>query len=302
MLLAAVAIAAHVLHVAGRRVGLFVAGGIPAVIGLAAYQWAAFGNPLSFSYARSSFGEAATAAGDVDQDPALLENAVRVLVGERGLLVVTPILVLATLGAIQLVRAGRPRRSAYVAALASAASLVLVQMAWSNPTGGDSPGARYATATAAFLAPGIALAWGRWPRATRITALLGGLIMLAATWSNPLKAHTTPHRRDRHLVRPHLLRRVGAHGVRDGPGGLGGGVAPPRGGGGRRRGGLGEPTRQRRSRRRRSLPVSAEDLDRPPVAWGSILRWCSVSAAIAVLLIAGSAVPARGHRGAPVRG
>ena len=173
---------------AGRRVGLFVAGGIPAVIGLAAYQWAAFGNPLSFSYARSSFGEAARRGGNVDQDPALLENALRVLVGERGSSVVTPILVLATLGAIQpsapADHDGAPTsRRSPARPRSSRADGVVEPAPEATP-----PGPRYATATAAFLAPGLAHRVGPWPRATKITAVLGGLIMLAATWSNPLEA------------------------------------------------------------------------------------------------------------------
>ena len=189
MVLAAAAVGLHVARTAGWRAWRFVAGGIPAAVALGAYQWAAFGSPFSFSYARSSFGEATRAAGDVDQDPALLENAVRVLVGERGLAVVTPILVLAAIGAVLLVRRRSEQvNTAHLAALAAAGSLVLVQMAWSNPTGGDSPGARYATAAAAFLAPGLAVAWARWPRPTRALAIVSALIMLAATWSNPLEA------------------------------------------------------------------------------------------------------------------
>jgi len=63
-----------------------------------------------------------------------------------------------------------------------------VQMLWSNPTGGDSPGPRYATAAAAFLAPGIGEAWTRWRRLTAVAAGWGLLVMVAATYSEPLEA------------------------------------------------------------------------------------------------------------------
>lgn len=176
-------------HAVGRRAGWVLVGAVPAGGLLLAYQWAAFGSPWSFSYARSSFGSVARDLGDQDQDPSVLGNAVEVLVGERGLLVVTPILALAVAGLFVLIRESRgPARAAYLSAAASAGALVGVQVLWSNPTGGDSPGARYATAAAAFLAPGATVAWERWRRPTVVLAALSALVMLAATWTEPLEA------------------------------------------------------------------------------------------------------------------
>lgn len=189
LVLAAAAIAAAAVHRFGLRARWLLAGGLPFLGLLLAYQWAAFGGPLRFSYASSSFGAASRELGDRDHDPALLANAARVLLGERGLLVVTPLVALAVVGTVVLIRrCPRADRSIPLAGAASALGLVAVQAFWSNPTGGDAPGPRYATAAAAFLVPGLTLAWSRWPRWAMATAGFGGVVMLAATWTDPLEA------------------------------------------------------------------------------------------------------------------
>lgn len=189
LILAALAISAHVIWRWRRRAVPFIVGALPAAIALALYQWAAFGSPFSFSYASSSFGDEAAAIGLEELDPPLLENASRVIFGDRGLLLTSPVLALGAAGMFLLLRRTTGHhRSAYAAAAFAAASVVIVQIFWSNPTGGDSPGARYATAAAAFLAPGIAAAWRRWPLAAVVTGLLGAMILLAALWTDPLEA------------------------------------------------------------------------------------------------------------------
>lgn len=189
LVLAAAAVGVALLVTVRTRVWRFAAGGVPFALLLLAYQWVAFDSPFAFSYAQSSFGEASRSLGDQDQDPALVENALRVLAGERGLLVVSPVVLLAGVGlGLHLRSRRRGERALLAAAALSAASVVAVQMAWSNPTGGDAPGPRYATAAAAFLAPGLAVALGRWPRWTKVTGALGALVMLAATWTDPLEA------------------------------------------------------------------------------------------------------------------
>lgn len=187
--LAAVAIAMHVAVVARTHAWRFAAGGAPFVLALLAYQGAAFGSPFKISYSSSSFSSAAQEAGVPDLHLSHAENAIRVMVGERGMLVVSPVLALAMVGMVLLIRA-RPglERSAHLAAAGSAAGVLAVQLLWSNPTGGDAPGPRYATAAAAFLVPGLAVAWARWRRPCVALGAVGGLIMLAATWTNPLEA------------------------------------------------------------------------------------------------------------------
>jgi hypothetical protein len=188
LVLPAVAVLAHVAWQQRRQAFAFVAGAMPFALALVGYQWVAFGSPFAFSYASSTF-----TVGGEPLDPPLLLNTARVLVGERGLLLVTPIIALGAIGTVLLIRRSSGfLRSAYLAAAASALSVVGVQAFWSNPTGGDSPGARYATASAAFLAPGLTVAWRRWPRVCLAAATFGAIMMLAATWTNPLEARNSP--------------------------------------------------------------------------------------------------------------
>jgi hypothetical protein len=185
----AAAVAAHALWVHRRRGLLVVAAGIPAAIGLLAYQWAAFGSPFTFSYSQSAFRAAADDKGLRDLHLPLAERAFKAIAGERGLLVVSPVLLLAIVGMVIAIRAARgPRRSGLIAAAVAAGSVIAVQMAWSNPTGGDSPGPRYATAAAAFLLPGLVVAWQRWRLASLALATIGTLIMFAATFTDPIEA------------------------------------------------------------------------------------------------------------------
>lgn len=192
LVMAAVATAVYALwRFRGRSLPLIL-GGVPGLVALLGYQWAAFGGPFEFSYANSSFGTQTAELGIEKLDPPLLENSVRVLVGERGLFLMTPIIALGVVGIVLLIRqTSGHRRGAYLAAAASAASVIGVQMFWSNPTGGDSPGARYATAAAAFLSPGLAIAWERWRTTFVGCALIGGAVMVMATWTQPLESRDT---------------------------------------------------------------------------------------------------------------
>ncbi|MFL6204137.1 MAG: hypothetical protein ACJ739_02185 [Acidimicrobiales bacterium] len=191
--LAALVTGALLLWSERARVWRFVAGAAPFALMLGAYQWAAFGSPTEFSYAHSSFTQTAQEKGLEPYRLPFLENSARVFFGERGLLIVSPIVLMAVMGMVVVLRQREPAhdRVALIAAAASAASLLAVQMAWSNPTGGDSPGPRYATAGIAFLTPGLAIAAKRWPVATRVTGAVGGVVMLAATWTDPLDTSPT---------------------------------------------------------------------------------------------------------------
>jgi len=188
LILAAVACTVHAIWRWRRAAAPFLLGAMPPAVLLALYQWAAFGDPFAFSYSSSTFGSEAAATGAAVEIP-LATNAFRVLLGERGLFITTPVVLAGAVGLGLLIRASTGHmRSALAAAAASAASLVAVQMLWSNPTGGDSPGARYATAAGVFVVPGLAYAWTRWRFLCTACAAVGATIMLAATWTNPLEA------------------------------------------------------------------------------------------------------------------
>jgi hypothetical protein len=168
----------------------FAAGGLVAAALLAAYLDAAFGGPFQVSYRHSvTFGEYHR-EGLVGVRLPDLAMLVRVLLGERGLFVLTPIVLAGAVGAVALVRRqGRtPARLAGGVGLALLAAFVLLQAGWLNPTGGASPGPRYVVPALPFLAPGVALAFARRPRVTIAAALVGVATMTLATFTAPLVA------------------------------------------------------------------------------------------------------------------
>lgn len=140
------------------RLGAFVASGLPFAVGLAAYQWAVFGDPLSVSYGQKPIRS---------EEPAILGlpdpwHLVQVLVGSRGLLVLTPVVGLGVAGLIFLARqrSGEARDHGRVG-LVVLAAYVLMQAAWPNPWGGQSPGPRYVIPALPFLIVGVAAIWNR---------------------------------------------------------------------------------------------------------------------------------------------
>jgi hypothetical protein len=172
------------------RAGWLALGGIPPAILLGLYNNAVFGGPLRVSYnAAAYFGEhhAQGLVGVQVPDPGLLAT---VLVGGRGLLTQTPIVLAALAGCVLLWRAGgRSRRLAVVPAVVFAA-FVALQGGWSNATGGASPGARYVVPALPFLAAGAAAAFARWPRVTTAATAVGVVAMGFATLTHPLVGRT----------------------------------------------------------------------------------------------------------------
>lgn len=168
----------------GRDVGWLVLGGLLPAVALLVYNSAVFGGPLRFSYS-SAAGFARHQTGLVGIQPPDPVMLYRVLLGERGLFYLTPAVLAGAIGLVELIRRER-QRAALVLALAVFTLFVLVQGGWGNPTGGASPGARYAVPGLPFLAPGVALALARWPRFTTAVAVFGALVMGLATFTVPL--------------------------------------------------------------------------------------------------------------------
>lgn len=189
-----------------------IAGGVPFAFALAGYQWLAFGSPFEFSYGNSAFASQAEQIGLESLDLSFPENSLRVLLGERGLLTTTPLVALGLVGLVLLARrASGLARVHYLSALGSAVAVILLQCSWSNPTGGDSPGARYATAACAFAVPGVAHLWTRWQRTSVAAAVVGILVMLSATLTNPLEARDSFNAPG--IWIDHLIRGQWAHTV-----------------------------------------------------------------------------------------
>jgi hypothetical protein len=161
---------------------LFVLGAVVPLGLLAAYDTAAFGAPqhLSYRYFAGGFGRQHEHFFGIGL--AGPHTIATVLFGNRGLLVFSPILVLAAAGIVLLGRRGLKGE----AAVSGAAALLFVLLDAGNwdPLGGVSPGPRYIAPVLPFLALGLPEAYARWPRPTAIVGLasVGGMLYQAGTY------------------------------------------------------------------------------------------------------------------------
>jgi hypothetical protein len=166
-----------------RRLGVYVAGGVPGALALGAYNWAAWGSPfrLSYSYVEGAF--APESGRWFGLGSLRLDHLAMTLVGERGLIVVSPVLVAGATGLVLLWRRQGRRRDAALAGLVVLAFLVL-EAGFSLPYGGYSPGPRFFAPALPFLFLGFPLALVAWPRV--VSVLLAVSVALstanALTW------------------------------------------------------------------------------------------------------------------------
>jgi hypothetical protein len=160
-----------------RALVRYLLGVVPGVALLGAYDWAAFGSPFHLSYRYVSAQFAAQQAGGFFGIHAPSWHATRlVLIGNRGLFVVAPVLLAAVAGLVLLWRRGL-RAEALLCGSVSVAFLAL-ELGYYDPYGGDSPGPRFFIPALPFLALGLAPAFARW---RVVTAVLAGLSVLAST-------------------------------------------------------------------------------------------------------------------------
>ena len=162
-----------------RALGRYAAGALPPVIGLAAYNWAAFGSPLhlSYRYVTNKYADEQHSGFFGIHAPAA--HAVReVLVGDRGLLVCSPVVLAAAAG---LVLVSRRHRAAALACAAVAAVFVVGNLGYFLPYGGISPGPRFLIPALPFLAVGLGAAFERWRLTTAVLATVSIVATTAVT-------------------------------------------------------------------------------------------------------------------------
>jgi hypothetical protein len=161
-------------------------GGAIGTLPLLVYNWATFDNPFKTAYqgnlanfhGSGAFGVYNLVGPQVDE----LRKA---MIGDRGLLTLTPICALAVAGAvIAIVQHPSIRRDAVV-------GLVILGTMWLMSAGidgygGASPGPRYLIPAVPFLAIPLAEAWSRLPKLCTAAALVGAVPMIAATMTAPL--------------------------------------------------------------------------------------------------------------------
>ncbi len=173
--------------------GAGLAGALPAL----AFNWWAFGSPFEFAY-----GSAVDVAGYSGHDKLGLnddglfgittpkpDSAIDLLLANRGLLVLTPVIAMAVLGVVLLRRRHRAEGNVIAAV---ALVYFLYNCGYWLAFGGGSPGPRFLIPALPFLALGFAFAYKRLPATTLALAIPSVLFMGAAAISFPLLGEQGP--------------------------------------------------------------------------------------------------------------
>lgn len=164
---------------AGRGLA-YSAGAVAGVIPLLAYNQWAFGSPTHLAYADLKAHQSGFFGIGIP-NPAV---AVEILFSSRGLFVLAPILVLALVGIVLLVRRGL-RAEAFTIAGVTLAYL-LYNAGYFLPFGGEVPGPRFLISALPFLGVPLALAFRRLPGPAIALALASAVLMATATITDPL--------------------------------------------------------------------------------------------------------------------
>jgi hypothetical protein len=181
--LVAAVIFAYLIGRGAAALGRYVAGALPLLALLALYDRLAFGSPmhLSYRYVSNQFAEQQR-RGFFGIGLPRAHGLEQVLVGYKGLLLFSPVLVAAALGLVLLSR--RHRAEAVVCA-AITLLFLLSNSGYFLPYGGTSPGPRFFVPALPFLALGLPCAFQRWPLPTLVLALASVVLTTldALTWS-----------------------------------------------------------------------------------------------------------------------
>ena len=154
----------------------YAAGLVPGCALLAAYDWAAFGSPfhLSYRYVANNYA-AQQATGLFGISFPRWHSTAQVLVGDRGLLIACPVVIMALVGLALL---AREHRAEAVACAAIFFGFLLLSAGYFLPYGGVSPGPRFIIPALPFLAVGLGPVLARLPV---VSLLLAGASLVAST-------------------------------------------------------------------------------------------------------------------------
>jgi hypothetical protein len=165
-----------------------VAGAIPALL----YNLWSLGSPFRFAYADAVERGGATGHAELGLNDAGFfgitfprpESALDLLVASRGLVTLTPVLVMALVGVFLIHRKGRTTEARVIWAV------VGVYFAYNAgywlTFGGGTPGPRFMSPALPFLAVGLVSAYRRLPALTLALAIPSALFMLAGVLTFPL--------------------------------------------------------------------------------------------------------------------
>jgi hypothetical protein len=175
------------------QAGWLSVGTLTATIPLMIYNWRVFENPFEVSYqGHLPNFRGSGAFGVFNLTAPQGEEVARALIGDRGLFVLTPVMVLALLGCgLAIARGGVLRRDGVLGIVALV--LFLVVSTGIDGLGGDSPGPRYLIPMFPLLAVPLAVTWRRLPLPCTLAACVGGVTMFMAAVTNPDIASTEPN-------------------------------------------------------------------------------------------------------------
>ena len=175
-----------------RRGVAYSAGAVAGALPMLAFNTWAFGNPLKLAY-----GDAVAYPGMSGHDVLGLnsqgffgitaprfDSAIDLLLAGRGILVLTPIFIMAVVGVL-MIRRG-PRRAEANVILAIAAVYFIYNSGYWLPFGGGTPGPRFLIPAMPFLALGLGPAYRRFPALTLGFAVPSAMFMVVGTLTYPL--------------------------------------------------------------------------------------------------------------------
>jgi hypothetical protein len=175
-----------------RRAAGYAAGAVAGALPTLAFNTWALGSPLKLAYSDAVAFPGATGHDELGLNShgffgitaPRFDSAVDLLLAGRGLLVLTPIVVMAVVGVL-IMRRGEHRAEANTI-LAVVAVYFIYNSGYWLPFGGGTPGPRFLIPALPFLAIGLAFAYRRLPALTLGLAIPSALLMAIGSITYPL--------------------------------------------------------------------------------------------------------------------
>jgi hypothetical protein len=175
-----------------RRAGAFILGGLVGIVPLAAFNLWAFGAAYRLPYENAVIEPGRTGFDVIGaNDPGFFglevpdpRVALELLFSAKGLLVLSPVLALAIVGAVLMYRSGRRPEALAIGAIGI--SFLLYNAGYVVPFGGFVPGPRFLIPTLPFLAVALASAVRRIPGVFMALAAASVTAMVVATAAEPM--------------------------------------------------------------------------------------------------------------------
>lgn len=185
----------YALGPAGGRLargGLYAAGAVVGALPALIFNLWAFGSPLKLGYAEAIAEQGISGhealglngAGFFGITAPKIGNLMDLLTGGRGMLVLTPVIVMAVIGVVLMRRRGQRAEANVI--LAVAVAYFVYNLGYWQSFGGGTPGPRFLITALPFIAVGLAPAYRRFPAVTLGLAVPSAICMLLATITYPL--------------------------------------------------------------------------------------------------------------------